>query len=278
MLTRLSGNGDLRVLACNLHLLALLGTLGFGVALQFDLAGLDDQIFLDLGSLDLALGLDALLAHLALGLDLGGLGLTVALGLLCGDHCGLLGARGFDLALLRQRGELLILLDGELLARGLQVLGAHLHLGVLLHIVALLAAGLGLFRQAGQALGIEGVVGVKELLFGLVQAGQRDGFQLQAVLFQVLGNRVLNGLHEVAALVLQFLDGHRGGGGAQRIHKLVFHQRFELFGAHGARAQGLGGDAHRFFGLLDAHEEGGRHVHAHAILGDQALFGAAHHF
>ncbi|MNT71557.1 hypothetical protein D3C72_2100530 [compost metagenome] len=30
--------------------------------------------------------------------------------------------------------------------------------------------------------------------------------------------------------------------------------------------------------MLDAHEEGRRHVHAHAVLGDQAFLGAAHHF
>ena len=55
-------------------------------------------------------------------------------------------------------------------------------------------------------------------------------------------------------------------------------RRLEFLGAHGARAQGLGGDAHGFLGLLDAHEEGGRHVHPHAVFGDQAFLGAAHDF
>jgi hypothetical protein len=71
-----------------------------------------------------------------------------------------------------QGGELLVLLDRELLARGIEVLGAHQDFRVLLHVVALLAAGFGLLGEARQALGVEGVVGVEELLVGLVEAGQ----------------------------------------------------------------------------------------------------------
>jgi len=82
LFTRLGGNGDLRILAGNLDLLALFCALHLGLALQLDLARLNDQVFLQLGCLDFALGFDALLADLALGLDLGGFGLTGALSLL----------------------------------------------------------------------------------------------------------------------------------------------------------------------------------------------------
>jgi len=187
-------------------------------------------------------------------------------------------AGDLDFTLLPQHRELLIFLDGELLARGIQVFGAHLHLGVLLHVVALLAARFSLLGQAGQTFRVKSVVRVEELFVGLVQAGQRHGLQLQAILLQVFGHGVLHGLHKVSALVLQLLDGHGSGGCAQRIDELVFHQLLEFIGAHRAGAQRLCGNADRLGRLLHAHEESGRHVHPHPVFGDQAFALAALHF
>jgi len=116
------------------------------------------------------------------------------------------------------------------------------------------------------------------LLVGLVQAGERHRFQLQAVLFQIFGYGVLYRLHEVTAHVLQVLDRHGGSGGAQRIHKLVFHQRFELFRAHGAGTQRLRCGTDGFFGLLDAHKEGRCYIDTHAVFGNQAFLTLAQYF
>ena len=77
--------------------------------------------------------------------------------------------------------------DGQLQPRGFEVLGAHLHLGVLLDVVALLAARLGLLGQPRQALGVEGalprvdvqIVGVDQASVDVEQGGADAALRVQ---------------------------------------------------------------------------------------------------
>ena len=118
---------------------------------------------------------------------------------------------------------------------------------------------------------------MKNSRVGLVEAGERHGFELEAVLEDVLGDRGLHLLDEVDALLVQFLHRHLGGDGAQGVDELAFDQLLERRRLHGAAAQRLGGVGDRLRGRLNADVELGLHVDAHAVLGDQRLLGGAPH-
>ena len=85
-------------------------------------------------------------------------------------------------------------------------------------------------------------------------------------------------MHEIDALLVQFLHRHFRRHSAQGIDELAFHQFLELLRLHGAQAQRLG---RRGDGILvggDAHVELGDHIDPHAVLGDQCLIAAAADF
>ena len=93
--------------------------------------------------------------------------------------------------------------------------------------------------QARQALGIEGVRRVEELHVGLVGAGERHRLQLEAVLQQVLGDRLLHAPHIVAALLVHLLHRDLGGDRAQHVDELALEQLAQRLRLHGALAQRL---------------------------------------
>ena len=146
-----------------------------------------------------------------------------------GGHLGALArARDLDLALLRQPRVLAFAVDLERELLGLEVLVADRDQRVLLDVVALLLALLDLLGQPRQALGVEGVARVEELHAGLVELGQRRGFELEAVLGQVLGHRLAHPPDVGAALLVQLLHRHLGRGGAQRVDELALDQLLQL--------------------------------------------------
>jgi hypothetical protein len=166
----------------------------------------------DFGSIDRLLALDLLLANLAFGRDagladgalvgdaqlldlfarrnLGAFGFGVALGPFAGQFGLLAGAANLQFTLLLQAGVFAVAIDLQAELLGLQILVADLDQGVLLDVVAHFLAALDLVGQPGQTLGVEGVGRVEELHVGLIHAGQRHRFQLQAAAQQLLGHRV----------------------------------------------------------------------------------------
>ena len=219
-----------------------------------------------LGLLDEALGVDPRLFCLALALCLGRNDLGLLLGLAQGD-----------LLLLHQGRKALVLFDVELELGGLEILLGDRDLRVLLDLVALLGAALRRFGQPRQALGVEGVVGVEELLLRLVEARQRHALEFEPVLHQILGDRVLHALDEILPLVEQLLHRHRHRGGAQRVDEFVFNQLLQRFWIECARAQGLSCVSDAFDGRDAAHKKGDDDVDAHPVLGEQAVGPGAMH-
>ncbi|MNE04516.1 hypothetical protein D3C80_970530 [compost metagenome] len=184
---------------------------------------------------------------------------------------GLFGPTVSDLALLLQLGVFLVARDFERAALGLQVLGADLDLGVLFDVVAQFFAQLDLLRQPRQTFGVKGVQRVEMLHRRLIEARQRDGFQFQTVLQQVLGRHLLHLLNKVRPLLMQFGHGQFGCDRAQGVDELTLDQFFQLFRMHGAQAQGLGRRGDGVSAGLNPHIELGQHVDAHPVLGDQRL-------
>jgi len=219
-----------------------------------------------LGLLDEALGVDPRLFCLALALCLGRNDLGLLLGLAQGD-----------LLLLHQGRKALVLFDVELELGGLEIFLGDRDLGVLLDLVAFLGAALRRFGQPRQALGVEGVVGIEKLLLRLVEARQRHALQLEPVLHQILGDRVLHALDEILPLVAQLLHRHRHRGGPQRVDELVFNQLLQRLRIERARAQGLCRVGDALDGRDAAHKEGHDDIYAHAVLGEQAVRPRAMH-
>ena len=93
-----------------------------------------------------------------------------------------------------------------------------------------LAAQLDLLGELGQALGVEGVVGVEMLDRGLVEAGQRHRFELEAVLRQVGGRDLLHLLDEIGALLVELVHRHPGGDRAERVDELALDQLLQALG------------------------------------------------
>jgi hypothetical protein len=176
-----------------------------------------------------------------------------------------------NVALLRQLRFLLLALDLQRLLLGFEILLRDRDLGVADGQVALLPLGLGDARQRGQALGVEGVVGIEILGVGLVEAGERGAFQLQAVQQQVGRHCLLHRLHELGALFLQIGQRHGRRDRAQRVDELGFDQLTQLLGVVGAIAEGLGGECDRLGVRLHADIELDADVDAHAILGDHGV-------
>jgi hypothetical protein len=153
--------------------------------------------------------------------------------------------------------------------------GRNLDHRVLFDVVADLLAPLDLFGQPRQAFRVEGVGRIEEFHAGLVELGQRHGFEFQPVLQQVAGDPVAHAAHEVATLLVKFLHCHLGGHGAQRVDELALHQFLEHVGLHRPCAQGLGGIRDGLHRRLHPDIELRDHVHPHPVLGDQGLVASA---
>jgi hypothetical protein len=242
-----------------------------------DFQALDLLLLMDAVALQGEVRRDARALDLVPGGDLGLLGLLLLLGALARQLGPLPRPAGLEHLLMLQPRRLARLVDDEGLLLRFQILVPDLDHRVLLDVVADLLAPLDLFGELGQALGVEGVGRVEELHIGLVQAGQRHRLQLQTVLQQILGRRLLHPLHIFAALLMHLLHAHLGGDGAQRIDELALHQLAEGLGMHGALAQSLGGIGDGIGRRLDAEVELGDHIDPHPVLGDEGALAPALH-
>ena len=242
-----------------------------------DLQALDLLLLVDAVALQLEIGRDARALDLMAGGDLGLLRLLLLLGALARDLGALPGPAHLQRPLMIEPGRFARLVDDQGLLLRLQILVPDLDHRVLLDVVADLLAPLDLLGELGQALGVEGVGGVEELHIGLVEAGEGHRLQLQPVLQQILGRRLLHPLHIFAALLMHLLHAHLGGDGAQRIDELALHQLAEGLGMHGALAQGLGGIGDGVGRRLDAEIELGDDIDPHPVLGDERPLAPALH-
>ncbi len=228
--------GDARLLDFlarrNLGFLDRAGTLDLALAdLAFRCdARLTDRLFVrDARLLDLLarrelslLGLGV--AHRPLARELGAL------------HC----AAHFHVALLIEPRGLAFTFDIERLPLGFEVAGADQDHRFLLDVVAQLAARLDFLDQLRQAFGIEAVRRVEVFKVGLVEVGNGDELQLQAVLGEALGGGFLHARDVIASLLVHFLHGHFGSDRAQRRDELAGEQRMQALLLHGTAAERRG--------------------------------------
>ena len=203
--------------------------------------------------------------------DLRLFGFGLAQRALARDLGALQGAAHLDVALLFEPRGLALALDVERLAFGFEIAGADLDHRILFDVVAQLALGLDVLHQLGQAFGVEAVRRVEEFEVGLVEVGDRDRFQFEAVLRQRLGGRRLDARDIFAALLVHLLHGHFGGDRAHRGHELAGQQRVQLLRLQRAPAERRGGDRDRLARRLHADIEIGLDVDAHAVAGDDGV-------
>ena len=199
--------------------------LGDGLCLGLFLAlgGNDDRGFLG-DDLQLAFHFGGPALHGEIGFDLPGIAGLIGLGLLVGDRQflldailrlvlqrGLLDLRGLrahrgglvgDVALLRQFGLALGALDGQSRLPGDEILLRDRDLGGANDLVALLLALPGDPGQGGEAVGVEEIGRIEMLDVALVEPGQGDRFEFEAVVLDIRADRVLHRFDEGCALLL----------------------------------------------------------------------------
>ena len=202
-------------------------------ALLGDARTLDPFARGNLGLVDLAAALDLAFANVALGNDarfgqgslvrnsrlfdlfpagdLGLFRLGVAQRAFAGELGALHGAPHFDVALLIEAGSLAFAIDFERLLLGFKVAAADQDHRFLLDVVAQLAPRLDVLDQLGQAFGVEAVRRIEEFEIGLVEIGDRHGFELEPVLLQPFQRQLLHPGDVFAAPFVHFLHGHFGG-------------------------------------------------------------------
>jgi hypothetical protein len=185
-------------------------------------------------------------------------------------------ATHLDVAFLFQPRGLAFAFDFERLPLGFQIASADLDHRVLLDVVAQLAPGLDVLHQPGQAFGVEAVRRVEEFEVGLVEIGDGDRFQLEAVLGEGFGSIGLDTCDIVAAPLMHLLHGHFRGDRSDRGDELAGQQRVELFRLHGAASEGCRGDRDGLPGRLYADIEVGLDVDAHAVAGDHGVLPRTH--
>jgi hypothetical protein len=202
-------------------------------------------------------------------LDLFGFSLTQR-PLAC-DFGALQGAAHLDVTLLVEAGGLALAFDIECLPFGFEVPGADPDHRILLDVVAQFASGFDLLHQAGQAFGVEAIRGIEVFEVGLVEVGDGDGFEFEAVLRQRLGGAGLDARDILAALLVHLFHRHFRGDGADRRDELAGKQRVELFRLHGAASERCRSDRDGFSRGLDADVEVGLDVDAHPVAGDDGI-------
>jgi hypothetical protein len=94
--------------------------------------------------------------------------------------------------------------------------------------VALFAANFDFFGEFGQTCASKALFGVEEIARGLIERGQRNGFEFESVFQQISSYGGLHFLHEIGALFVQFFHAHFGGDRAQRVDEFTFDQFFEF--------------------------------------------------
>ena len=181
------------------------------------------------------------------------------------------GPADLDVALLLEARGLALALDIERLPLGFEIAGADPDHRILFDVVAQFALGLDFLHQLGQAFRVEAVRRVEEFEVGLIEVGDRDRFEFEAVLGQRLGGSGLDARDVIAALLVHLLHGHFRGDGAHRGNELAGEQRMQPFGFQRSPAEGRGGDRDRFARRLHADVEIGLDVDAHAIAGDDGV-------
>ena len=181
------------------------------------------------------------------------------------------GPANLDVALLVKARGLALTLDIERLPFGFEITGADPDHRILFDVVAQFALGLDVLHQLGQALRVEAVRRVEEFEVGLIEVGDRDGFQLEAVLGEGLGGGGLDARDVFASLLVHLLHGHFGGDGAHRGNELAGEQRMQPFGFQRSPTESRCGDRDRFARRLHADVKIGFDVDAHAIPGDDGV-------
>ena len=219
---------------------------------------------------------------LLLAADPGLLGLALPGRLDAGDLCALVGAQGFQGALLVQACVFALLFQLEGLLFRFQILAPDRDHGRLLDIVAQLAARLDRLDQLGQALGVEPVRRVEEFEIGLVQIGDRDRFELEAVPGEIHSGPIRNVAHEFATPLVHLVQRALGRDGAQRADELARKQLCQPVGLQCAPAERRRRCGDRFLLLQNPDEELGLDIDAHPVAGDDRFFpgagdGNAHH-
>ena len=124
-----------------------------------------------------------------------------------------------------------------------------------------------------RALGVEPVGRIEELEVGLVEVGDRDRFQFQAVARQRVQPPVRFDRGDiVAAFLVHLVERHFGGHRAQGTPtNLPSQQVGKAVGLHGATAQGRGGGGDRRRFLNDADEKLGLDIDPHTIACDDRV-------
>ena len=188
------------------------------------------------------------------------------------------GAADGNLTLLFEFGVFFFARDFQALLLGFEVFGFDCQVGVLFDFVTFFAASFDGFGQFGQTFRVKGVLRVKELKAGLVEAGQGNGFEFETVFKQVFTHDLLYFLNEINTFFMQFFHGHFGGNGAQGVNEFTFNEVFQLIGRHGFHTQRLCGGRNALGAGFNADVKFSHHVNAHTVAGNQRLLGSAAHF
>ena len=182
------------------------------------------------------------------------------LGLLVGDLPILVGAR-----------ERLLLLDLQQLELGVQLALADGDGGALLGVVHLAPRVGGDLGDDLQALGVEHVVLVEELLGALLQGDDGDFFEREAVGVEALDHAPLHRLGEGVAVLVELAQGLGGREAAQRADDLGFEEVADLLGVEGALAEAARGGQQILFAPADVGVELRHHVDPDLVGGEHRL-------
>ena len=226
---------------------------------------------LELLAAQLPIPLDLGQAHLAFARDPGRLATALRRGLLFRDVGLTRGTRGLDLALLGDRRLLLLLGEEQLAFRGVELALVHRDLGVRFDRRAFLLVGRDDLGEAPHAERVEGVVLVERVERGLIQPGEGDRFEPEAVLSEVLAQHPAHLGGVFRAFVLQALHAVAGRYREHRVHQLALQRLRKLGRAEGLAGQRLGRRRDAVFGRLDPDVELRADVDAQAILGDHRV-------
>ena len=182
------------------------------------------------------------------------------LGLLVGDLPVLVGAR-----------ERLLLLDLQELELRVQLALADGDGGALLGVVHLAPRVGGDLGDDLQALGVEHVVLVEELLGALLQGDDGDLLQREAVGVEALDHARLHRLGEGVAVLVELVQGLGGREAAQRADDLGFKEAADLLGVEGALAEAARGGEQILFAPADVRVELRHHVDPDLVGGEHRL-------
>ena len=265
--TRFFSNGDGAVLLGQLD--------GFAA---FNLCLLNSLGFADVFVFNVAFGGNAFQIHFAFGGNFRFFCFTFFLGFLFGDAGFLFSTAYRDFTLLFEFGVFFFARDFQALLLGFKIFGFDCQVGVLFDFVTFFAAAFDGFGQFGQTFRVKGVLRVKELKAGLVEAGQGNGFEFETVFKQIFAYDLLHFLNEINTFFVQLFHRHFGGNGAQGIDEFTFDEVFQLIGRHGFHTQRLCGSRNALGARFNADVKFRHHVNAHTVAGNQRLLGSAAHF